>query len=114
MESEKPGRHHNTPNDNGLSSSKERGQVVVVNVLGNEIRLRTQADSAYIHKLAEDVENRIKRCMSDSGIMSSLKAVILVCLELADEAEKNEQQCHKKDKVWEEKISKLLDKISAV
>lgn len=96
------------------STLNGKGEVVVVNVLGNEIRLRTQADSTYIHKLTGDIENRIKRCMSDSGIMSSLKAVILVCLNLADELEKEKKQHSKKDKVWQERIDKLLNKISAV
>ncbi|MDD5454208.1 MAG: cell division protein ZapA [Candidatus Ratteibacteria bacterium] len=116
MEDEKPVKHPNTPNDKSLSHSSlpERGDVVVVNILGNEIRLRTGTDSAYIHKLAVDIENRIRHCMSDSGVMSSLKAVILVCLELADELEKSKQQHFKKDKIWEEKIDKLLDKISAI
>ena len=106
MAEEKLVKAPNTPND--------KGEIVVVSVLGNEIRLRTQASSVYIHKLTEDIENRIKRCMSDSGIMSSLKAVILVCLDLADELEKEKKQHSKKDKVWEERIDKLLNKISAV
>lgn len=116
MEDEKPVNHPSTPNAKGLShpSSQEQGEVVVVNILGNEIRLRTQADSAYVHKLAEDIENRIKHCMSDLSIMSSLKAVILVCLELADELEKDKKQHYKKDKVWEERIDKLLNKIPTV
>ncbi len=106
MAEEKPVKAPNTPNG--------KGEVVVVSVLGNEIRLRTQAGSVYIHKLTEDIENRIKRCMSDSGIMSSLKAVILVCLDLADELEKEKKQHSKKDKAWEERIDKLLNKIPAV
>ncbi len=116
MEDEKPVKHPNTPNDKSVSGSpsQERGDVVIVNILGNEIRLRTQTDPAYIHKLAEDIENRIKRCMSDSGIMSSLKAVILVCLELADELGKNKKQLHAKDNVLEEKLDKLLNKIPVV
>jgi len=116
MAEEKPAPNHNIPNAKGLSrpSLQGQGEVVVVNILGNEIRLRTQTDSAYVHKLAGDIENRIKRCMSDSGVMSSLKAVILVCLELADDLEKSKQQHSRKDKIWEEKIDKLLDKISAV
>jgi len=116
MEDEKPVKDPNTPNDKGLPrpSSQERGEVVVVNILGNEIRLRTATDSAYVQKLAKDIENKIKLCMSDLGIMSSLKAVILVCLELADELEKSKKQHYKKDKIWEEKIDKILDKIHSV
>ncbi len=106
MEEEKLAPNPNTQNG--------KGEIVIVNILGNEIRLRTAADSAYVHKLAKDIENRIKLYMSDLGIMSSLKAVILVCLELADELEKSKQQNSKKDKLWEEKIHKLLNKISTI
>ena len=106
MAEEKPVKAPSTPND--------RGEVVAINILGNEIRLRTQAGPAYIQKLAEDVESRIKRCMNEAGIVSSLKAVVLVCLDLADELEKEKKQHLKGDKVWEERIDKLLDKIPAV
>lgn len=115
MENERPVKHPNTPNDKGLPrpSLQEQGEVVVVNILGNEIRLRTATDSAYIQKLAKDIENKIKLCMSDLGIMSSLKAVILVCLELADELEKEKGRHLKGNKVWEERLEKLINKISA-
>ena len=92
------------------SSPSDKGEVVAVNILGNEIRLRTGADSAYIQKLAKDVEGRIKRCMSEAGIVSSLKAVILACLDLADELEKEKKRNIREDKVWEERVDKLLDK----
>jgi cell division protein ZapA (FtsZ GTPase activity inhibitor) len=117
MVEERPVQNPSTPND--------KGEIVAINILGNEIRLRTQASSAYIQKLAQDVENRIKRCMSETGIVSSLKAVILVCLDLTDELEKEKKQRsvaealeHKRhlrgDKVWEERIDKLLDEIPLV
>ena len=96
------------------STPRDKGEVVAINILGNEIRLKTEAGSAYIQKLAEDVESRIKRCMSEAGIVSSLKAVILVCLDLADELEKEKKQHLKGDKTWEERIDKLLDKIPSV
>lgn len=99
------------PNRNTQSG---KGEVASINILSNEIRLRTEAGSSYVQKLAEDVESRIKRCMADSGIMSSLKAVILVCLELADELEKEKKRHLSQNKAWEEKIEKLLNKIPTV
>ena len=106
MAEEKPAPNPSTPNG--------KREVVVINILGNEIRLRTESGAAYIQKLAEDIEDRVKRCMSDSGIMSSLKAVILVCLELADELEKEKKLQLKGNKHLEEKIDKLLNKIPNV
>ncbi len=96
------------------STPRDKGEVVAINILGNEIRLKTEAGSAYIQKLAEDVESRIKRCISEAGIVSSLKAVILVCLDLADELEKGKKQQLREGKIWEERIDKLLDKIPSV
>lgn len=96
------------------STPRDKGEVVAINILGNEIRLKTEAGSAYIQKLAEDVESRIKRCISEAGIVSSLKAVILVCLDLADELEKEKKQQLREGKIWEERIDKLLDKIPSV
>ena len=96
------------------SSPKDKGEIVTVSILGNSIRLRTQAGAPYLQKLAKDVETRIKQCMSESGIVSSLKAVILTCLELADDLEKAKKQHVKGDEVWEERINKLLDKIPSV
>jgi cell division protein ZapA (FtsZ GTPase activity inhibitor) len=96
------------------SSPKDKGEVVKVNILGNEIRIRTEAGAVYIQKLAKDVENRVKQCISESGMVSSLKAVILTCLELADELEKERNKHQKGDRVWEEKINRLLDKIPTV
>ncbi len=106
MAEEKPVKVPSTPNG--------KGEVVTINILGNEIRLRTEAGSVYIQKLAEDVESRIKRCMIDSGVMSSLKAVILVCLDLADELEKGKKQHLRGDENLQEKIDRLLDKIPTV
>lgn len=115
MAEEKPVKDPSTPNGKGSPRSlQERGEVITINILGNEIRIRTEAGPAYIRELAEDVESRIKRCMSDSGVMSSLKAVILVCLDLADELKKEKKQHLRGDKIWEERIDKLLNKISAV
>ena len=106
MAEEKPVKAPSTPSG--------KGEAVIINILGNEIRLKTEAGQAYIQKLAEEVENRVRRCMSDSGIMSSLKAVILVCLDLADELEKEKKQYLRGDKHWEEKIDKLINKIPVV
>lgn len=107
MAGEKPVQNPNSPKDKG-------GEVVKVNILGNEIRLRTEAGTVYIQKLAKDVENRVRQCMNESGIVSSLKAVILTCLELSDELEKEKNQHQKGGKVWEERIDKLLNKIPTV
>lgn len=116
MAEEKPVQNPSIPNDRGLPrpSSQEQGEVVAVNILGNEIRLRTQVGSVYIQKLAGDVESRVKRCMSEAGIASSLKAVIFVCLDLADELEKEKKLHLKGDKIWEERIDKLVNKIPLI
>jgi cell division protein ZapA (FtsZ GTPase activity inhibitor) len=103
MVEERPVQNPNSPSD--------KGEVIAINILGNEIRLRTEAGSAYIQKLAEDVEDRIKRCMSEAGIISSLKAVILTCLNFADELEKEKKEHQRKEKIWEERIDKLFNKI---
>ncbi|HIE43986.1 MAG TPA: cell division protein ZapA [Candidatus Omnitrophica bacterium] len=99
----RPELNPNTPNG--------KGKIVTVTILGNEIRLRTGKDPSYIQKLAENVERRIKDCMSESGVISSLKAVILTCLTLADELEKEKNSHWREDSTWDEKIDKLLAKI---
>ena len=94
-----------------LNSPKDKNTIVTLNILGNQIRLRSPKSDAYIQQLAQNIEKQIQECMQESKTVSSLKAVILVTLNLADQLETEKKNFSQKEQALNQKIDQLLHKL---
>lgn len=97
-----------------LNSPRDKDTVITVSILGNQIRLKSPKSATYIQQLAHNIEKQVEECMQDSKIISSLKAVILVALNLADQLETEKKKLSQKDQALNQRIDKLLHKITSV
>jgi len=94
-----------------LNSPKDKNTVVAVNILGNQIRLKSPKSATYIQQLAQNIEKQVQTCMQESKIVSSLKAVILVTLNLADQLETEKKNSSQKEQALNQKVDQLLLKL---
>lgn len=81
------------------------GSIEVI-ILGQRYTIKGDADEAYIKKLAEFVDGKMKEVLEAAPNTSPLKASILAALNIADEL-------HKKDQV-EADLSELEEKANVL
>ncbi|HDZ62655.1 MAG TPA: cell division protein ZapA [Nitrospirae bacterium] len=85
---------------------------VEVKILGQSYSVRTDEDEAYIKKLAQYVDEKLKEIYSAAPNVNHIKAAIMTALGIADEFFKIKMSQEDLDKMIEEKtkiLSGLLE-----
>ena len=84
---------------------------VKVNILGNTYTLKTDADEEYIKKLAQYLNKKNKELTGkDSGI-PTLKEIIMVALNVADELFRLKEEVEKIDKEIGHRTDDLIKRL---
>jgi cell division protein ZapA len=99
-------------------AEQKTNRATKVEILGSEYRL-TGDDEAYLHQLANFVDNKLRECSDGKLVYSSGRLGILTCLNIADqlfkmEKDQKEFMTHTLEFVTNsiDKIDNVLDYIS--
>lgn len=68
-----------------LSSTRDAKNVVQVQILGNQLTIRGEADQAYIVEIARYVDRKMREVTEKLPVASQSKVAILASLNIADE-----------------------------
>src|SRR5881394_2660851 len=74
-----------TPSDSASSTPRDGKNVVQVQILGQQLPLRTEADPKYALELAEFVDRKMREVTKMLPVASVSKVAILASLNIADE-----------------------------
>ncbi len=87
-------------------------QSVEVEILGQTYSIKTEEDAAYIKKLAQYVDEKLREIYNAAPNVNHVRASIMVALGIADELFKLRREQEDVDKMIEEKtrmLSNLLE-----
>lgn len=70
---------------------------VSIRIAGQELRLAGDESEQYMHGLADDINNRIDKIQREYPTLSTGNAILLVCLNMADELSKFRSDYEKLD-----------------
>jgi cell division protein ZapA len=85
-----------------------------VEIFGQQYMIKTEADSAYLEKLACYVDQKMKLVARETSLNSVHKIAILAALMIADELLKPTETKKDETKIVEDKIASLIQKIEEV
>jgi len=74
-----------TPSDSATGTPRDGKNVVQVQILGQQLPLRTEADPSYTMELAEFVDTKMREVTKMLPVASVSKVAILASLNIADE-----------------------------
>ena len=74
-----------TPSDSATGTPRDGKNVVQVQILGQQLPLRTEADPTYAVELAEFVDGKMREVTKMLPVASVSKVAILASLNIADE-----------------------------
>ena len=74
-----------TPSDSATGTPRDGKNVVQVQILGQQLPLRTEADPSYAIELAEFVDGKMREVTKLLPVASISKVAILASLNIADE-----------------------------
>ena len=74
-----------TPSDSATGTPRDGKNVVQVQILGQQLPLRTEADPSYTLELAEFVDTKMREVTKMLPVASVSKVAILASLNIADE-----------------------------
>ncbi len=89
-------------------------KTIKVNIYGTEYPIRGQADSDYIVKVADYVDQKMREIDQQLSQKSALKVAILAALNITDELFHKRLEKSELIEKYEKKIQELLDLISDV
>lgn len=94
---------------------KDSGQVVKVNIFGNDYPIRARVeDEGYVREIASYIDSKMKEINESMRPSTTAKVAILAALNIADELMSlrkkcKEQECDKKEQL--EVLSQALDSV---
>jgi cell division protein ZapA (FtsZ GTPase activity inhibitor) len=81
-----------------------------ISILGFELRVKTDTDSAYVEEIARLVEERVKSATTD-GKPVSTGVALLAAMNIADDLHKLEREQSTRDDVVTRRIESLLQRV---
>ena len=103
-----------TPSDTATGTSRDGKVVVQVQILGQTLPIRGEADPSYVLELAEYVDQRMREVTKKMPVVADSKAAILAALNIADELFKeraNKQRVGNDVLGRAEALSRRLDEV---
>lgn len=70
-------------------------QPVIVNILGSEYALKSEADEQYLQEIAGFVDQKMRKLLEGSQIRSPLKIAVLTAVNISDELFRLKQRYEK-------------------
>ena len=97
-------------NDNSEANVNKTKQVKV-GIFGKIYTIKSDTDSAYIEKVADYVDQKMKTLSASSEVVDSSKIAVLAALNIADELFKTKNEFINKMKFQEQKTADLLNRL---
>ena len=103
-----------TSSDSASSIARDGKNVVQVQILGQQLPLRTEADPKYALELAEFVDGKMREVTKMLPVASVSKVAILASLNIADELFKERANKHRTGSDYQDRASILTRRLDEV
>ena len=103
-----------TPSDSATGTPRDGKNVVQVQILGQQLPLRTEADPTYAVELAEFVDGKMREVTKMLPVASVSKVAILASLNIADELFKERANKQRTGSDYQDKAAHLMRRLDEV
>jgi len=103
-----------TSSDSATGTPRDGKNVVQVQILGQQLPLRTEADPSYALELAEFVDGKMREVTKMLPVASVSKVAILASLNIADELFKERANKNRTGSDFTDRASVLLRRLDEV
>ena len=103
-----------TSSDSAMGTPRDGKNVVQVQILGQQLPLRTEADPSYALELAEFVDGKMREVTKMLPVASVSKVAILASLNIADELFKERANKRRTGSDFQDRTALLLRRLDEV